>query len=202
VSVKPSGKSKVNAALPSFFLVALTAHVGPWLLLQFYNHFYTYVRTPWTSHNPSQGHYLHTGQHKHRIKAYTNINTFSGICIHDPSVRGSENSSCLKAVFHQVRCNAAAWRTQVCVFIRCVDVLQRNAWARPQTALYTLRVGIAISHFNIADSIMLSKRVKKALAAYLLLKCPVRLWGCSPYEIPSPGPVLHGTKWLLWRPHR
>jgi hypothetical protein len=26
------------------------------------------------------------------------------------------------------------------------------------------------------------------------------LWGCSSYEISSPGPVFHGTKWLLWRP--
>jgi hypothetical protein len=29
---------------------------------------------------------------------------------------------------------------------------------------------------------------------------PVWLWGCSPYKTPLPGPVLHGTKWLLWRP--
>jgi hypothetical protein len=31
---------------------------------------------------------------------------------------------------------------------------------------------------------------------------PVWLWGCSPCKISSPGPVLHRTKWLLWRPHR
>jgi hypothetical protein len=31
---------------------------------------------------------------------------------------------------------------------------------------------------------------------------PVWLWGCSWLKIPSPGPVLHGTKWLLWRPHK
>jgi hypothetical protein len=28
------------------------------------------------------------------------------------------------------------------------------------------------------------------------------LWGCSPCKISSPGPVLHGTKWQLWRPHK
>jgi hypothetical protein len=28
------------------------------------------------------------------------------------------------------------------------------------------------------------------------------LWGHSLFQISSPGPVLHGTKWLLWRPHR
>jgi hypothetical protein len=30
---------------------------------------------------------------------------------------------------------------------------------------------------------------------------PMLLWGCSSCEISSPGPVFHGTKWLLWRPH-
>jgi hypothetical protein len=30
---------------------------------------------------------------------------------------------------------------------------------------------------------------------------PVWLCGCSPYKTSSPGPVLRGTKWLLWRPH-
>jgi hypothetical protein len=30
---------------------------------------------------------------------------------------------------------------------------------------------------------------------------PVWLWGCSSCDISSPGPVFHGTKWLLWRPH-
>jgi hypothetical protein len=32
--------------------------------------------------------------------------------------------------------------------------------------------------------------------------CPVWLWGYSSFEILSPGPVLHGTKWLLFRPHK
>jgi hypothetical protein len=45
--------------------------------------------------NPSQGRYLHTGQHKHRINAHTNIHALSGIRTHDPSVQTSEGSSCL-----------------------------------------------------------------------------------------------------------
>jgi hypothetical protein len=45
----------------------------------------------------SQGLYLNTGQHKHRINAYTpNIHALSGIRTHDSSVRASENSSCLR----------------------------------------------------------------------------------------------------------
>jgi hypothetical protein len=29
---------------------------------------------------------------------------------------------------------------------------------------------------------------------------PMWLWGHSLYKISSPGPVLYGTKWLLWHP--
>jgi hypothetical protein len=43
--------------------------------------------------SPSQGLYLHTEQHKHRIIAHnTDIHTLSGIRTHDPSVRASEAS--------------------------------------------------------------------------------------------------------------
>jgi hypothetical protein len=44
----------------------------------------------------SQGRYLHTGQHKRRINEQTDIHSLSGIRIHDPSVRASEDSSCLR----------------------------------------------------------------------------------------------------------
>jgi hypothetical protein len=50
--------------------------------------------------SPSQGRYLHAGQHKHRINAYTDIPAFSGIGTHDPSVRASEDSSCLRPRGH------------------------------------------------------------------------------------------------------
>jgi hypothetical protein len=52
---------------------------------------YTFVRTPW------QGRYLHTGQQKQRINARNpDIHVLSGIRTHDPSVRASEDSSCLR----------------------------------------------------------------------------------------------------------
>jgi hypothetical protein len=31
---------------------------------------------------------------------------------------------------------------------------------------------------------------------------PMWFWGYSLFKISSPGPVLYGTKWLLWRPHK
>jgi hypothetical protein len=51
--------------------------------------------------SPSQGRYLHTEQHKHRINAhYTYIHASSGIRTHDPSVRAGEGSSCLRPRGH------------------------------------------------------------------------------------------------------
>jgi hypothetical protein len=50
--------------------------------------------------SPSQGRYLHTGQHKHRINAYTDIHALSGIRTHDPSVRAIEDTICLRLRGH------------------------------------------------------------------------------------------------------
>jgi hypothetical protein len=53
--------------------------------------------------SPSQGLYLHTGQHKHRINAHTNIHASSRIRTYDPSVRASEDSSCLRPLGYRGR---------------------------------------------------------------------------------------------------
>jgi hypothetical protein len=61
----------------------------------------------------SQGRCLHTGQQKHSINAHTDINSLSGIRTHDPSVRVSENCSCLRPGGHcdtGISCN----RSQYC----------------------------------------------------------------------------------------
>jgi hypothetical protein len=56
----------------ALFLMALPAHSGPWPLIQFRNHFsQTVVGFLGQVISPSQGRYLNTGQHKHRINAYT-----------------------------------------------------------------------------------------------------------------------------------
>jgi hypothetical protein len=42
--------------------------------------------------SPSQGHYLHTEQHKHKINAHNiDIHALNGIRTHDPSFRASED---------------------------------------------------------------------------------------------------------------
>jgi hypothetical protein len=53
--------------------------------------------------SPSQGLFLYIGQHKHRINAYTNIHTSSRIRTYDPSVRASEDSSCLRQLGYRDR---------------------------------------------------------------------------------------------------
>jgi hypothetical protein len=74
-----------------------TAPIEPWLLLQFRNLFYTDGRTPWTSDQlVARPRYLHTGEHKDRLNAHTDIHASSGIRTHDPSVRANEDSSCLR----------------------------------------------------------------------------------------------------------
>jgi hypothetical protein len=50
--------------------------------------------------SPSQGPYLHTGQHKHRINTHTDIHALSRIRTHDPNVRAREDSSCLRLCGH------------------------------------------------------------------------------------------------------
>jgi hypothetical protein len=59
--------------------------------------------------SPSQGRYLHTGQHKHRI--HTIHNAWNGIRTHDPSAWAGEDSSCLRPRGHYDRrkCSQVVW---------------------------------------------------------------------------------------------
>jgi hypothetical protein len=61
---------------PSLFAVDLfsmahPAHLGPWPLIDFRNHFSQTVGLLGRVISSSQGLYLNTGQHKHGINAYT-----------------------------------------------------------------------------------------------------------------------------------
>jgi hypothetical protein len=93
-----------NDALSSISFIhssmALQPFVGSWPLLQFRNLFTQTVGLLGQVISPSEGRYLHTEQHKHRINAHRNINALSGIRTHDPSVRASEDSSCLRPRGH------------------------------------------------------------------------------------------------------
>jgi hypothetical protein len=66
-------------------------------LIQFRNYFSQTAGLLGRGISPSQGRYLNTGQHKHRINTYTlNIHALIGIRTQDPSVRASEDSSWLR----------------------------------------------------------------------------------------------------------
>jgi hypothetical protein len=84
----------------NFFFNGSSAQSGPWPLIEFRNHFSQKVGLLGWVISPSQGLYRNTGQHKHRINAHTHhtshIHALSGIRTHDPSVRASEDSSCLR----------------------------------------------------------------------------------------------------------
>jgi hypothetical protein len=75
---------------------------GPWRVFQFLDLFYTQsVGLLRRGISPSQGLYLQTEKHNHRINAHkTNIHALSGIRTHDPSVRASEDSLCFRPLGH------------------------------------------------------------------------------------------------------
>jgi hypothetical protein len=85
-----------------FFAMALPAHSGTLSVIQFRNHFSQMVALLGREISSSQGLFLNTGQHKHRINAYTHRTSrpLSRIGTHDPSVQASEDSSCLKSRGH------------------------------------------------------------------------------------------------------
>jgi hypothetical protein len=59
--------------------------------------------------SPSQGLYLHTGQHKHRINTHKNIHVLSGIRTHYSRVWAGEDSSCLRPRGHRDRLLENYW---------------------------------------------------------------------------------------------
>jgi hypothetical protein len=85
----------------SFINGSTALFVGPWSFLHFRNFFTQAVGLFARGISPSQGRYLHVGQHRHRINAYTDIHASSGIRTHDPNFRASEDSSRLRPFGHR-----------------------------------------------------------------------------------------------------
>jgi hypothetical protein len=63
-----------------FFSMALPAHSGPRPLIQFRNHFSQTVGLLGRLTSPSQGRYINTGQHKHRINTCTHQTSMPRPC--------------------------------------------------------------------------------------------------------------------------
>jgi hypothetical protein len=88
-----------------FFAIALAAHSGPRLLIELRIHFFTDDRIPWTSNQavarPLPKHRTTETQNK-RIHTL-NVHVVSGTRTHDPSVRTSDDSSCLRLLGYRDR---------------------------------------------------------------------------------------------------
>jgi hypothetical protein len=83
--------------------------VGPWPRLQFRNLFFSTQAVGLLGRviSRSQGRYLNTEQHKHRINAHTDIHALSEIRTH-------ENSSCLRSRGHWIGVINYKW-TFICI---------------------------------------------------------------------------------------
>jgi hypothetical protein len=77
--------------------MALPAHSGCRSLIQFRNHFSQTVGLLRRVISPSQGRYLHTGKHKHRINAYTHQTSmpWGGF---EPTIPASERAKTVHAL--------------------------------------------------------------------------------------------------------
>jgi hypothetical protein len=79
-----------SISLQNLFSVALPAYSGLRPLIQFRNHFLQTVGLLGRVNRPSQGHYLYTGQHKHRINTYIHQTSMPLVAFEpNPSVRAS-----------------------------------------------------------------------------------------------------------------
>jgi hypothetical protein len=72
------------------------------LICQFHDHFSQMVGLGQVI-SSSQGLYLNTGQHKHRINAHTDIHALCWIRTHDPGFRASEDSAYLRPLGYRDR---------------------------------------------------------------------------------------------------
>jgi hypothetical protein len=81
-----------------FFLMALAAHSGPWPLIQFRNHFFSQtVELLGRVICSLQGLCLNTGEHKHRINAYTHQTSMSQVEF-EPTIPAFERAKTVQAL--------------------------------------------------------------------------------------------------------
>jgi hypothetical protein len=133
--------------------------LGPGLFFSFVILFTQTVRLLGCGISSSQGRYLHTGQHKHRIKAHTDIQALSGIGTHDSNVRASEDSSCVRPRGHCDRPSAfqCVWWTEA---LRATDMnsfLPAVFWMRSASPLpiSVLWLVMAASYVSINELLLL-----------------------------------------------
>jgi hypothetical protein len=144
-------------------VMAVQPFVGSWPLFSVSWSYTQSVRLLGRGNSPSQGLYLHTKQHKHRINAHnTDVHALSGIRTHDPSVRASEDSSCLRQRDH---CDRPAVRLESII----ISIGVSNYYSK---LLYIVRSRDSV--VGIATGVTVRVPVGSRFSSPC---CPDRLWG-------------------------
>jgi hypothetical protein len=91
-----------------FFTQALPAHSGPRPLSQFRNHFSQTGGLLGRMTRPSQGRYLNTGQHKHRINAYTHQTSMPWVGL-EPTITESKRAKTAHALDRAATVTGSYW---------------------------------------------------------------------------------------------
>jgi hypothetical protein len=106
IALLPATSEQIIVAIIIIIIMALWPCVRPWPLFSVSSAYSQSVGFLERGISPSQGLYLCTVQHKHRINAHnTDIKALNGIRTHDPSVRAIKDSSCLRPRGHCDRLN-------------------------------------------------------------------------------------------------
>jgi hypothetical protein len=130
--------------------------------------------------SPSQGPYLHTGQHKHRINAYTDIHALNGIRTHEPSVRDTEDSSCLSTRGHRDRSICIQRQCNYILNYEINRVIEFPLWNKEKYEIVNGNVGLSeifrmprfIGRFKCCNEVHCSSvyEVHKMTALYLSVR--------------------------------
>jgi hypothetical protein len=149
-----------------FFAMALPAHSGPCSFIQFRNHFSQTVGLLRRVISPSQGRYLNTGQHKHRINAYTHQTSFPWAEF-EPTIPASKWTKAVHALDRAATSN----------IIRVLEWRMKR-WADHVTRMGEIRNGykMLIGNLNRRDNF------GDIYALYINMNSPIkyyRAWACE-----------------------
>jgi hypothetical protein len=113
----------------AFFSMALPAHSGPRPLIQFLNYFSQTVRPLGRVISPSQGLYLNTGQHRHRINEYIHQISMPWIGF-EPMIPASERAKTVFALDRAVTvpgvCDTATYPVKILTLMIRRDAIYIN----------------------------------------------------------------------------
>jgi hypothetical protein len=115
--------------------MTLPTHSGPWPLIQFGNHFLQTVGLLGLAISPSQGRYLNTRQHKHRINAYTHQTSMPWTGF-EPTIPASERAKTVHVLDRAATVTGMFVCVCVCTSVRLGD----TQWSRVGYAAKSIHV--------------------------------------------------------------